>query len=144
MDEMRQRFITNCDGLFITKNATILLQIAIVVTKCDDVITYCDSTVASMHTKSRINEDFIISKKYVYFRIYFNRRNFRERNFRDFRKFWANSRKFISRQTQNLLFVTVYPREIFHKSLIRESLSSSFFSIFSHFLIVFCCLFSGR
>ena len=28
---------------------------------------------------------------------YFNRRNFRERNFRELREFWAFSRKFISR-----------------------------------------------
>ena len=45
--KMRRRFITNCDeGLLqiaIVQEATILLQIVTVVTKCD-IIIYCDST----------------------------------------------------------------------------------------------------
>ena len=44
---------------------------------------------------------------------YFIRRNFRERNFREFREFWPFSRKFISRKFSKWQFAKVYPVKFF-------------------------------
>ena len=51
---------------------------------------------------------------------YFNRRNFSERNFREFREFWPFSRKFVSRKFKKKKFIHWY----FFETAIRESLSS--------------------
>ena len=48
---------------------------------------------------------------------YFNRRNFRERNFREFREFWPFSRKFVSRNFSKWQFAKVYPVKFVEKNV---------------------------
>ena len=47
---------------------------------------------------------------------HFNRRNFRERNFREFREFWPFSRKFVSRKFSKWQFAKVYPVKLLFRN----------------------------
>ena len=51
---------------------------------------------------------------------YFNRRNFRERNIREFREFWPFSRKFVSRKFSKWQFAKVYPVKFFWNTNSRK------------------------
>ena len=57
---------------------------------------------------------------------YFNRRNFRETNFREFREFWPFSRNFISRKFSKWQFAKVYPVKFFWNTNSRKFIQWNF------------------